>query len=78
MFTYSLELCHPDIRGHEAPRHHHHHQELYVNRVPGEIKRREVELDPQVSPEEIMGREVELGCELDFFRFGLFLNSTVW
>ena len=25
--------------------------------------RREVELDPQVSPEEIMSREVELGCE---------------
>ena len=32
-------------------------------RVPGEIKRREVELDLQVSPEEIMNREVELGCE---------------
>ena len=30
---------------------------------PGETKRREVELDPQVSPEEIMSREVELGCE---------------
>ena len=30
---------------------------------PGEIKRREVVLDPQVSPEEIMSREVELGCE---------------
>ena len=28
-----------------------------------EIKRREVELDPQVSPEEIRSREVELGCE---------------
>ena len=27
------------------------------------LKRREVELDPQVSPEEIMSREVELGCE---------------
>ena len=26
-----------------------------------EIKKREVELDPQVSPEEIMSREVELG-----------------
>ena len=25
--------------------------------VPGEIKRREVELDPRVSPEEIMSRE---------------------
>ena len=30
------------------------------SRVPGEIKRREVELDPQVSPEEIMNREVKL------------------
>ena len=35
----------------------------YLYGVPGEIKRREVELDPQVSPEEIMSREVELGCE---------------
>ena len=32
-------------------------------RVPDETKRREMELDPQVSPEEIMSREVELGCE---------------
>ena len=32
-------------------------------RVPGEIKRREVELDPQVSPEENINREVDLGCE---------------
>ena len=31
-----------------------------THRVPGQIKRREVELDPQVSPEEIMSREVEL------------------
>ena len=31
--------------------------------VPGEIKRREVELDPKVIPEEIMSREVELGCK---------------
>ena len=29
----------------------------------GEIKRREVELDLKVNPEEIMSREVELGCE---------------
>ena len=28
-----------------------------------EIKRREVELDPEVSPEEITSREVELHCE---------------
>ena len=34
-----------------------------THRVPDEIKRRKVELDPQVSPEEIMSREVELGCE---------------
>ena len=30
---------------------------------PGEIKRREGVLDPQVSTEEIMSREVELGSE---------------
>jgi len=30
---------------------------------PGEIKRREVVLDPHGSPEELMSREVELGCE---------------
>ena len=30
---------------------------------PGEIKRREVVLDPRVSPEQIMSREMELGCE---------------
>ena len=34
-----------------------------LTRVPGEIKRREVELDLQVSPEELMSREVELGWE---------------
>ena len=30
---------------------------------PGEIRRREVVLEPQVSPEEIKSREVELGSE---------------
>ena len=36
-----------------------------------------MELDLQVSPEEIMSREVELCCEkLDFFRFELLLNSS--
>ena len=45
--------------------------------VPGEFKRREVELDPQVSPE----RDHEQGGgaglrKLDFFRFGSFLNSS--
>ena len=32
--------------------------------VPGEIKRREVELDPQVKPEKIMSREVKIVQEL--------------
>ena len=31
-----------------------------LRQSPGEIKRREVVLDPQVSPEEIKSREVEL------------------
>ena len=37
-----------------------------------------MELDPQVSPEEIMSKEVSgAGLrKLDFFRFGLFLNSS--
>ena len=36
-----------------------------------------MELDLQVIPEEIVSREVELGCESwDFFRFELFLNSS--
>ena len=36
-----------------------------------------MELDLQVSPEEIMSREVELGCESwNFFRFELLLNSS--
>ena len=53
----------------------HSHQTPYVSRarsdpiyyifsVPGEIKRREVELDPQVSPEEIMSREMELDSQV--------------
>ena len=36
-----------------------------------------MELDPQVSPEEIMSREGGAGLQkLGFFRFGLFLNSS--
>ena len=31
---------------------------------PGEIKRTEVVLDPQVSPEEIKNREAELGSRV--------------
>ena len=34
-----------------------------INQSPGEIKRREVVLDPQESLEEIKSREVELGSE---------------
>ena len=36
-------------------------KKLDVLAGPGEIKRREVVLDPQVSPEEIKSREEELG-----------------
>ena len=34
---------------------------------PGEIKRREVVQDPQVSPQDMKSKEVELGSKLDFF-----------
>ena len=60
-------------RTHHGP--HTHTAHTHTHRVPGEIKRREVELDPQVSSEEIMSREVELR-KLDFFRFRLLLNSS--
>ena len=42
---------------------------------PGEIKKREVVLDPQVSPEEIKSREVELGLKVGLLLPQLFLNS---
>ena len=42
---------------------------------PGEIKRREVVLDPQVSPEEIKSREVELGCESWSFLLQLIVSQ---
>ena len=42
---------------------------------PGEIKRREVVLDPQVSPEEIKRREVELGLKVGLLLPQLFPNS---
>ena len=49
---------------------------MTLHRVPDQTKRREVELDPQVSPEEIMSREVELGFESwTFSAFKLLLNS---
>ena len=39
---------------------------------PGEIKKREVVLDPQVSPEEIKGREVEPGLKVGLLLLQLF------
>ena len=40
------------------------HEEVRLSFAgPGELKRREVVLDPQVIPEEIKSREVELGSE---------------
>ena len=44
-------------------------------RVPGEIKRREVEVDPQPRRDHEQGDGAGLR-KLDFFRFGLFLNSS--
>ena len=41
----------------------------------GEIKRREVVLDPQVSPEEIKSREVELGLRVRLLSLQLFPNG---
>ena len=44
---------------------------------PGEIKRRDVVLDPQDSPEEIKNGEVELGSESwTCLLLRLFLNSS--
>ena len=42
---------------------------------PGEIKRREVVLDPQVSPEETKSREVELGLRVGLLLLQLFPNG---
>ena len=42
---------------------------------PGEIKRREVVLDHQVSPEEIKSREVELGLRVRLLSLQLFPNG---
>ena len=42
---------------------------------PGEIKRREVVLVPQGSPEEIKSREVELGLKAGLLLPQSFLNS---
>ena len=42
---------------------------------PGEINRREVVLDPQVSPEEIKCREAELGFRVGLLLLQLFPNG---
>ena len=42
---------------------------------PGEIKRRVVVLDPQVSPEEVKSREVELGLRVGLLLLRLFPNG---
>ena len=42
---------------------------------PGEIRRREVVLDPQVRPEEIKGREMELGLRVGLLLLQLFPNG---
>ena len=44
---------------------------------PGEIKRREVVLDPQVSPEEIKSKEVELELKVGLLLFHLFPNEIM-
>ena len=48
------------------------HEEVRHFAGPGEIRRRDVVLDSQVSPEEIKSREVELGL-----KGGLFFASVV-
>ena len=42
---------------------------------PGEIERREVVLESQVSPEEIKNREVELDLKVELPLHQLFFNS---
>ena len=47
-------------------------KKLDVSAGPGEVKRREVVLDPQESPEEIKSREVELGSRAGLLSLQLF------
>ena len=42
---------------------------------PGEIKKSDVVFDPQVSPEEIKSREVELGLKVGLLLLQLFPNG---
>ena len=50
-------------------------KKLDASAGPGEIKRREVVLDPQVRPEEIKGWEVELGWRVGLLPLHLFPNG---
>ena len=50
-------------------------KKLHASAGPGEIKRMEVVLDPQVSPEEIRSREVELGLRVGLLLPQLFPNG---
>ena len=44
---------------------------------PGEIMRREVVLDPQVSPEETKNREVKLGLKVGLIYFSCFSTAEL-
>ena len=50
-------------------------KKLDASAGPGEIMRREVVLDPQVSPEEIKSREVELGLRVGLLSLQVFFNG---
>ena len=50
-------------------------KKLDASAGPGEIKRREVVLDPEVTPEEIKSREVELGLRVGLLLLQLFPSS---
>ena len=50
-------------------------KKLDASAGPGEIKRREIVLDPQVSQEEIKSREVKLGLRVGFLSLQLFPNG---
>ena len=50
-------------------------KKLDASAGPGEIKRREVVLDPQVGLEEIKSREVELGLRVGLLSLQLFPNG---
>ena len=51
------------------------HEEIDAFAGPSERKRKEVVLDPQVSPEEIESRDVELGFKVGLLLLQLFPNG---